>query len=128
MTLAGRMRFLYACNILLPAGLAVLHLANPRMAADHIWGGGGMSFQGSPAALALPMLGACPIMLLQIAYKLAFLTTAIAPLAVANRWNALPGVPTAVYSAYLPLLFVCAPWGYLLGSEGPDAVNRMKAE
>jgi hypothetical protein len=52
------MRFLYACNILLPGGLAVLHLANPRMAADRIWGGGGMSFQGSPAVLALPMLGA----------------------------------------------------------------------
>ena len=81
-----------------------------------------------PPACALPTPVPCsPVMLVQIVYKLAFLGTTIVPLAAQGHWSAFPAAPTAVYTAYLPLLLACAPWGYLLGSSGPDA-TREKVE
>lgn len=67
-----------------------------------------------------------PIMLLQIFYKIAFLSVAIAPLAAAGRWSSFPVGPTAVFAAYLPLLLYCAPWGYLLGNGDSGTYASVK--
>jgi hypothetical protein len=67
-----------------------------------------------------------PVILLQIIYKLAFLSVAIAPLAAAGRWSAVLDANTAVFMAYLPLLLYCAPWGYLLSGEDSDTPAAAK--
>ena len=65
-------------------------------------------------------------------YKVAFLATAILPLAFQGRWSEFCLGPTAVYAAYLPILLFCAPWDYLLGGgdaqEGPSGRTELKME
>ena len=73
-----------------------------------------------------------PIFLAQVVYKVAFLATAILPLAYQGRWTEFCLGPTAVYAAYLPILLFCAPWDYLLGGgdaqEGRSDRSELKRE
>ncbi len=77
-----------------------------------------------------PSLPPCcsPIMLIQIVYKVLFISLAILPLVLEGRWGEVPWASLTVFTAYLPLLVFCAPWAYLLkGSNGGEGV-RKKAE
>lgn len=61
-------------------------------------------------------------MLAQIVYKVVFLSTAILPQLTKARWaSSFPPVSTAIYTAYLPLLLFCAPWGYWMQVEEKGA-------
>jgi hypothetical protein len=67
-----------------------------------------------------------------VVYKVAFLATAILPLALQGRWSEFPAVSVVVFAAFTPILLFCAPWDYLLGGgdvqEGRSDRSELKRE
>ncbi|KAL4448564.1 hypothetical protein ABPG75_005783 [Micractinium tetrahymenae] len=122
-----RYKFLLAVNVLVPLPLGLAHLFAPAAAARVAWLGFapphpllfpllGSLWAAVGIASALALLSPDPlnaVTLIQAVYKVIFLAVAIVPAVLAGQWSAFPLIPTLVFSSFLPLLALTAPWGYL---------------